>query len=113
MFSVSCVGFRFWCHGWIAQNSERKQRASHKPTDYLCPGWTAQNSEKKEGASHKPTDYFCVTGGLHKTVRESRAPTTSLLTISVSRVDCTKQRKQGASHKPAVISVSWVDCTKQ
>ena len=41
-------------------------------------------------------------GGLHKTVRESRAPATSLVTISVSQVDCTRESKtkQGASHKP-------------
>ena len=163
----------FRCHGWTAQNSERKQGTSHKPTDHFsatgglhktvresrapatslltisvprvdctkqwekaghqpqaywpfrCHGWTAQNSERKQGTSHKPTDHFGATGGLHKTVRESRAPATSLLTISVPRVDCTKQwekaghqpqaywpfrchgwtaqnseRKQGTSHKP-------------
>ena len=25
---------------------------------FLCPGWTAQNSKRKQGASHKPTDHF-------------------------------------------------------
>ena len=62
---------------------------------------------------HVSVFVFSVTGGLHKTVRESRVPAASLLTISVSQVDCTKHRE---SREPATslltISVSRVDCTK-
>ena len=78
MFSVSCVGFRFQCHGWIAQNSERKQGASRKPTDHFSVTSGLHKTQRKQGASHKPTDHFCVTSGLHKT-----------------------QKKQGASHRQA------------